>query len=98
MKIDLPIWVGGLESFVPVEAELLPDIAPHLADVATFALHNDWLSSMWNVTNVETGLYVAKAATRAKVIKEAKLKLAAQTSEKTEAAYDNAAKKYGLPL
>jgi hypothetical protein len=81
-----------------VEAELLPTIAPHLANVATFALHysapgdGHW----WIVSNVETGLMVSYASRRAYAVSAARAKLLNKTPEDTVSAYRKARRKYPL--
>lgn len=83
--------------FVEVDAELLPDLAPHLADVATFAVHlTPNRLDHWSVTNLETGLHITKDSSKAMAIKRAQMLLSYQTHEKVERAYRNAAKIHGL--
>ena len=64
-EIDLPISVckDGVLARVFVTAELVPEIAPHLASVASFAVHLvvDYppIPDGWRVSNIETGLRVS---------------------------------------
>jgi len=55
--IDIPLaWLPS--DFAPcVRAEIV-DVAPHLASVATFAVHRHKFGRGWRVSNVETGGYV----------------------------------------
>lgn len=53
--IDLPIDWESTENWKIVKAEIV-DVAPHLANIMTFAVHRDpSLSMWWQVSNVETG-------------------------------------------
>ena len=65
----------------PVNAQLLFDLAPHLAGIATFAVHQDaWFPSIWNVTHIESGLAVVHSKpTKMQAIKNAKHILANKT-------------------
>mgnify|MGYP007100069586 CR=1 FL=1 len=55
--INLPLlWT--LLYFTPcVKAEIV-DVAPHLANVASFAVHRNEFGYGWRVTNIETGAYI----------------------------------------
>ena len=61
-----------------VEMELV-DIAPHLAMVATFGLHEVY--GKFSVRNIETGMHVCHCKTRSQAMHDARNLL----SEKTEA-------------
>jgi hypothetical protein len=56
--IDLPLFdrYESNRDWVVVSAKIV-DVAPHLANVATFAAHK-WHGA-WRITNVETGCFVA---------------------------------------
>lgn len=99
MKIDLPLFYPRDGGFVDVvEAELLPGIAPHLASVATFAIHiagapdNSWYRDYWFVSNVETGGQVAYERERKHALRNARRKLAEKSPEDVIAAYRRARK------
>lgn len=68
---------------VTVEAALLPDIAPHLASVASFALHENHGFSLhrWEVSNIETGLKVGAGMELGDAIARAELELRHKTVE-----------------
>lgn len=81
MKIDLALPMDTGEMVV-VEAELLFQVAPHLASVGTFALHQKpHYSDMWNVTNIETGCWAGRGHSRAEAVRNAKNRLRNQTPE-----------------
>lgn len=88
MKIDLPLCGFGGKPFAVVEAELL-DIAPHLAGVATFAVHHSptqgWMP--WRVSNIETGFRICGADSRSAVIAGAREILAGKTEHDIAQAY-----------
>jgi hypothetical protein len=99
LKITLPVAIGynAFSDFADVQAELLFDMAPHLADVATFALHKDPpLKWQWTVSNVETGLFVTRETSKRLALRKAKLKLASQTPESMSAALEKNVTKLGL--
>ena len=54
--LDLPLlgWDGTYLATVP--ATIIHDIAPHLAHVATFAVHRG--DGLWLVSHVETGMRI----------------------------------------
>lgn len=54
--LDLPLlgWDGTY--FATVPATIIHDIAPHLAHVATFAVHRG--DGLWHVSHVETGMRI----------------------------------------
>ena len=55
--LDLPIlnYWGG-EYFATVPATIIHDVAPHLAHMATFAVHRStYVPDLWIVSHVETG-------------------------------------------
>ncbi len=90
MKFQLPV-ATTFGNFAIVEAEMVWDIAPHLADLGTFAVHKEPSSRRWNVSNVETGLHVVDLRmSRVEAIKDAKIRLAEQTRESLLAAYRKA--------
>ena len=66
-----------------VEGELLPDIAPHLADIASWAVNRGAQDDRiwWLVTNLETGRYAAYDTERTHAIKKAAEKLATVTPD-----------------
>lgn len=94
MKITLSVPIKNPNAFVDVEAELLFDLAPHLAEVATFAVNKAPDSFGWYVSNVETGLWVASHYKRAPAIRLAAAKLKTVTPEGILAAYANVPKMY----
>lgn len=68
----------GLVQWKVVYAELLHDIAPHLAHVATFALHaapGSLLQTM-TVSNIESGRAIAHGKSPSAAISAARRKLA----------------------
>ena len=87
-EIDLPILVFGALGICcqVVRAELLPSIAPHLASVASFALHAEVGQHFyWQVSNIETGTRVCGSGiyvVRDDVIKAAQYRLAGVTADK----------------
>jgi hypothetical protein len=82
---------------VDVDAEFLFDLAPHLASVGTFAVHEKPLcKGIWNVSNIETGLWVGEGYSRADAIKHATLRLEKQTPESLKAAYLSAKRAHKL--
>lgn len=91
MKIDLPLALAsGEEATVP--AILLPDIAPHLAGVATWALHrgakcDTAYTRWWFVSSVECGRRVAYNRSKSVAILEAKERLATKTERDVRRAY-----------
>ena len=61
--IDLPLHWDGVLGGKVIKAEIV-DIAPHLAHVATFAIHRDpSMIVWWQVSNVETGCSVFRIPT-----------------------------------
>jgi hypothetical protein len=96
MKIDLPVPLD-IGCFYDVEATLLPDLAPHLAEVASFVVHiTPHHIDHWTVANLETGLHIAKDESRAKAIRKARERLKGQTVEGVIRAYRKGRKKYGM--
>ncbi len=93
MNIDLPVHIpseGGYSE--TLEAELLPRMACHLSNVATFALHrgaklDPYYTPWWFVSNVETGCMVAYAPDRKKALARAKEILDAKTEKDLLSAY-----------
>lgn len=100
MKIELTLpLISGDD--ITVEAELLPNIAPHLARVSTYALHRVPYWKGWSVSSVETGHYVSKDLTRAGAIKKAAQRLSDKTPKQVLATYRKALKAFpqcGAPL
>lgn len=81
--------------WVEVDAEILFDIAPHLADVATFAVHpspDEFLK--WNVSNIETGMWVMKGDNRSAAIRKAADILGSKDEEDFRRAYEKAFKTF----
>lgn len=81
-----------------VNATLLYNLAPHLANVATFALHRcipsettAWYKKQWFVGNVETGAHVAFDLTKAGAIRKAIEILSEQSESSTLAAMERVA-------
>lgn len=79
-EIALPIVGKSIDETIKwkvVYAELLHDIAPHLAHVGTFALHATpgTLLQQMTVSNVETGRMIAHGKTPSAAISAAKRKL-----------------------
>lgn len=88
MKVVLSLPMTN-HLWVEVEADILFDIAPHLAGVATFAIHNSPDTfGMWNISNIETGMWIMQAETRAQAIRAAEEKLATKTVADFERAYE----------
>lgn len=55
--IDIPLaWLPS--DFAPCARAEIVDVAPHLANVATFAVHRHKSGRGWRVSNVETGGYI----------------------------------------
>lgn len=97
MKIDLPLAMEWGETWVSAEAEILFDIAPHLAHLGTFAVHVEPHYRRWNVSNVETGLFIARSKNlndRNAVIKKARGVLSRTTPQRLGLAYHRAIRKY----
>lgn len=93
MKFDTSVPLdNGL--WANVEAEILFDLAPHVASVATFMLHLDpsSLFGRWNVSSVETGLWVAHGDSRREALKKARDRLAKKTDQDFLRAYRKAFK------
>lgn len=58
MTLTIPVamaWGNTFTSWKDVTGELLPDIAPHLSNVATFIVSREVYGRLWQITNVETG-------------------------------------------
>lgn len=89
MKIDLPINDVLTRSFRTVVSAEIVDVAPHLAGVATFAVHKcAWLPGRWKVTNVETGGYVQDAfPSKQRALAEVIAALAKRTPDDAVEAY-----------
>ena len=96
--LDLPIlWRDGtyVETF---PSSIVHDIAPHLAHVATFAVHRgpgDGERKHWQCTHVETGLGVGHIwhKTRESAIAAARIVLATKTPADIAAAVRAAVKR-----
>lgn len=86
MNIPACVDYGG--HWEDVDAELLPDIAPHLAGIATFAVHRGARADKhwWMVTNLETGLLVTHSIWKETAIELAANKLATKTVGQVETA------------
>ena len=86
-EIDLPIVVFGALGICchVVRAELLPAIAPHLASVASFALHAEVGQHFyWQISNIETGRRICGSGiyvVRDDIIKAAQYRLAGVTAD-----------------
>ena len=89
MNITIPVPITTKE-FSDIEAEMLFEIAPHLASAGTFAVHRSIMWKQWEVTNVETGMWIAKDSSKAKVIKRAEAMLAKKTPDDLLGAYRKA--------
>lgn len=87
------------KDFAPVTATLLPDLAPHLASVATFAVHQSpaiagGFAWGYSVSNVETGLGVSQLCrTPENAIDVARRILKTKTEADALAAYERAPKR-----
>ena len=102
MKIQLPIdWeegYGGGREWLVVPAEIVFDIAPHLASVATFAVHKTppyyGRSGGYQITNVETGFRVGESRQKSKAaaISTAKKKMTIITVQRCVEALNKANK------
>lgn len=96
MTFILPInWLSGWKD---MDAEIV-DVAPHLASVATFAIHRNDERTLrlgdWAISNVETGLHVHTGfGSRRDVINQAKLTLSKKSVRKCQIAYKDAIKMY----
>ena len=88
MKIDGCILLVGPFNdtpwFEPLQMEIV-NVAPHLANSATFALHE--LDCCWVVTNLETGRRVGREDSRHAVLKNTKKRLASKTEEDIQRIY-----------
>lgn len=90
MEITLPVI--GQKTYVDVKATLLFNLAPHLSNVATFALHKcmpddpDY-RGRWFVSNVETGRWVAYHSVKAQALRNAADILADKTENDLLASY-----------
>lgn len=93
MKILLPLWL--CTHWEPVEAEIV-DVAPHLAMVATFAVHRlPWNARWWRISNVETGCCIPCASrSRSLTIASARNHLAGKAVSDLLLAYRGAGRKY----
>ena len=89
IKIDIELSTESFlgRSTAQVEAELLHDIAPHLAGILTFAVHKipdkvfSQFGHKYRVTNLESGFCVGEADsnTKAEAIRKAREFLATKT-------------------
>lgn len=77
MKITIYLAKSGgnwsKDYWYPVDADLLFDLAPQYANVATFAVHRS--DNGWGVTCIENGMSVAIAPTKKQAINLANAKL-----------------------
>lgn len=85
IEIALPLALPPKYPQETASAVLLHDIAPHLASVATFAIHrgaksDPFYRSWWFVSNVETGGSVAYAPSRNEALDKAAELLATKTT------------------
>lgn len=81
--MKLSYVVPYINRWEPVEGELLANIAPHLAHIATFAVSRGACedSLWWMVSNLETGRFAAYDVKKAVAIRKAKEKLATVSVE-----------------
>ena len=96
MKFTMPVnWNEGWRE---VQAEIV-DVAPHLANVLTFAMYRNPPGSLrsgrWSIGNVETGLHIRTAETRREVVAKARSFLADKTVRIAERALRKEIKKNG---
>ena len=79
MNIDYAVEYRG--EWGPVSGELLHDIAPHLAHVATFAVNRGYAldAFWWTVTNLETGRKVFYSTSKGRAVEGAQVILATKT-------------------
>lgn len=90
MMIELPIWLQYNQRWEIVIALVIPDMAPHLAHIATFALFRETRGNCyWNVTNIETGCAVTTGRLRRQAILMARVILSRVTPKRQLAAYAN---------
>lgn len=92
VKIDLPLADSLRSRYVVREAEIV-DVAPHLAHVATFAVHTRMdVPWVWRVSNIESGASVASADSKSKdeTLFNAWSYLSKKTPEQVAAAIDAA--------
>ena len=80
--IDLPVYDTTTQSFSETVRAEIVDIAPHLAHVATFAVHRSPFGEYgFRVSNVETGASVNTFCdSRKQAIELARQRLAAETA------------------
>lgn len=71
-ELVLPLSMYG--GTLVVDAQIV-DVAPHLADFASFAVDHLTNDNLWRVSVVETGCYVTCAGTKAKAIEQARASL-----------------------
>lgn len=91
MNINLPLYDNGTKSYDTVVNADIVDIAPHLASLATFAVHRSpWPEEPgWCVTNVETGsAVVTRCTSRTEAVEMARDRLAQKTPAETAAAVE----------
>lgn len=82
------------DGWYSVDAELVHDIAPHLAHIATFAVHQVSWTDGWRCSHVETGFRVGNwYDTRDAAIEAARIVLAAKTPADIAAAVRAAVKR-----
>lgn len=92
--VNISVWLDVHSYCLPrnVDAELLPELAPHLAFVATFTVHQSQYcisaGTLWQITNVESGRRIGHFyKTKAKAIADARTILSAKTEESFISAY-----------
>ena len=82
---------GKKPSFESHQMEIV-DVAPHLANVATFAVYED--IRIWCVTNLETGRSVGYGVSRYAALKNSRKRLASKTEEDFESAFTKFPKEF----
>ena len=85
MKIDLPLHTTS--GWITLSAEIV-DVAPHVADIATFAIHRQteairFLPHGWSISNVETGFSAraCDAVSRADCLRKARQYLGSKSRQ-----------------
>lgn len=89
MKITIPLAMKPGYAQVEVTGELLLNLAPHLAHVASWIVHRDVTvtKKWWHVTNIESGRYVDFGKTKHDAIGRASGKLSLKTESDMLRAY-----------
>ena len=93
LYLPVAVYKDGAAVRVVMKAELVPGIAPHLARVASFAVHevikHHPRGKRWRVSNVETGLRVSVDylfRTKYEAIEMTRHRLAGVTADRIEIA------------